>query len=279
MPMLRREFVRAASLSAIMGVMPCASFAELPQRPRQRLVFVILRGAMDGLSAVPPVGDPDYATLRRDLALASPGAPDGALLLDARFGLHPSLGAIHPLFGSGELLVVHAMASPYRERSHFDAQNLLENGTEHPHSMNTGWLNRMLGVLGGSQWSAMAIGDQIPLVLQGPAPVTNWKPQNDTGASASLLAAVGQMWATDAALASALERGINTSAEIQAALGNGMRGGDGRFAVLAEKAGYIMAPDNGPAIGVLEIDGWDMHVGQGSARGRLPTCSRALATD
>ena len=111
----------------------------------RRLVFVFLRGGLDGLSAVPAYGDPDFARRRGELAIAPPGDPNGALELDGTFGLHPLLPEMHKLYGAGELAVLHAVASPYRERSHFDAQNLLENGTAKPYGRDAGWLNVALG--------------------------------------------------------------------------------------------------------------------------------------
>ena len=112
-----------------------------------RLVVVILRGALDGLAAVPPYADPDYAGLHRELAIAAPGAADGALALNDTFGLHPSLSFLHERFAAGELVVFDAVASPYRDRSHFDGQNVLENGLTKPIGTADGWLNRALAAL------------------------------------------------------------------------------------------------------------------------------------
>jgi uncharacterized protein (DUF1501 family) len=112
-----------------------------------RLVVVVLRGALDGLAAVPPYGDRDYGELRRELAVAAPGTTDGALALDATFGLHPSLTFMHERYLGGELAVIHAVASPYRDRSHFDGQNVLENGLTQPVGTADGWLNRALASL------------------------------------------------------------------------------------------------------------------------------------
>ena len=108
-------------------------------------MFIFLRGGMDGLSAVPPYGDPQYAARRGALAVAAPGTPGGALDLDGHFGLSPYLAEMHKLYAARELAVLHAVASPYRERSHFDAQNLLENGTAKPFGRESGWLNVALG--------------------------------------------------------------------------------------------------------------------------------------
>ncbi len=133
-----------------------------------RLVVVVLRGALDGLAAVPPYGDRDYANLHRELAIASPGAADGALALDGTFGLHPSLGFLLDRYRAGELVVFHAVASPYRDRSHFDGQNVLENGLTQPIGTADGWFSRALASLpqrhGRQSEHAVAISQNVPLI-------------------------------------------------------------------------------------------------------------------
>ena len=129
-PLTRRGFLGAGGALAACALLPDALFAKTGGSAR--LVVVILRGAMDGLAAVPPHGDGDYAAMHRDLAIAPPGSVDGALALDSSFGLHPALGFFHERFVAGELVVFQAVASPYRDRSHFDGQNVLENGLAHP---------------------------------------------------------------------------------------------------------------------------------------------------
>ena len=136
-----------------------------------RLVVVILRGALDGLAAVPPHADPHYAELHRELAIAAPGAADGALELDGTFGLHPSFAFLHERYVAGELLVFQAVASPYRDRSHFDGQNVLENGLTKPLGSADGWLNRALAALprgaGNAGERAVALSQNVPLILRG----------------------------------------------------------------------------------------------------------------
>ena len=148
--MHRREFLNLSALAAG-GVLLTSrlAFARADARP-SRFVLVILRGAMDGLAAVPPYGDRDYAALRREFALRAPGEPGGALPLDGFFGLHPSLGFLQQCYTARELIVLHALASPYRERSHFDGQDVLENGSPRAHALQSGWLNRALSAAPGS---------------------------------------------------------------------------------------------------------------------------------
>jgi uncharacterized protein (DUF1501 family) len=126
----RRRFLAGAGVLAASAALPKVLFARTGGS--SRLVVVILRGALDGLAAVPPYGDPDYVALHRELSIAAPGSVDGALALDGTFGLHPSLVFMHERFAAGELVVFNAVASPYRDRSHFDGQNVLEKGSPSP---------------------------------------------------------------------------------------------------------------------------------------------------
>src|SRR5580692_11276681 len=179
--MKRREFLALSALTAGGAFLTRGlALAGVSER-KPRFVLVILRGALDGLAAVPPYADPDYAGLRRELAIAAPGAVDGALALDNTFGLHPSLEFLHERYLAGELVVFHAVASPYRDRSHFDGQNVLENGLTKPIGTADGWLNRALAALprgaGQPGERAVAISQNIPLILRGEAPVISKSPQ------------------------------------------------------------------------------------------------------
>src|SRR5579862_5127013 len=144
MDIRRRDFLSLSALAAGGAWLGSrTAFARgAPRAPR--LVLIIMRGAVDGLAAVPPYADRDYAALRGEFALRAPGDKNGALPLDGFFGLHPAFGFLGQSYAARELIVFHALASPYRERSHFDGQDVLENGGLHPHVLQTGWLNRAL---------------------------------------------------------------------------------------------------------------------------------------
>ncbi|HTE39933.1 MAG TPA: hypothetical protein VK629_03835, partial [Steroidobacteraceae bacterium] len=145
MTLSRRQFLNTAALTGLSLSMPRLLLANA--ETDARFVFVILRGALDGLAAVPPYADANYARARGQLTISSPSGAGGALKLDGMFSMHPSLSKLHARYTAGELAVIHAVASPYRERSHFDAQDLLENGTRQPHGANDGWLNRSIAAL------------------------------------------------------------------------------------------------------------------------------------
>src|ERR1700676_2012124 len=162
----RRRFLLGTAALAAGAALPEVLFAHTGGS--RRLVVVILRGALDGLAAVPPYADPAYAGLHRELAISAPGVADGALALDGTFGLHPSLAFLHERYLAGEVVVFNAVASPYRDRSHFDGQFVLENGLTKPIGTADGWLNRALAALPrGTQHSgerAVAIGQNVPLI-------------------------------------------------------------------------------------------------------------------
>src|SRR5215475_11730642 len=146
-----------------------------------RFFTIVLRGALDGLAAVAPVGDPDWISLRGNYALKLDGTTP-ALPLDGFFALNPAMPNLHRLYRAGEAIVVHAVASPYRERSHFDGQDVLASGLAGPGRAETGWLNRALSALEPGERAnprgrqPFAVGPITPLVVRGPAPVMSWVP-------------------------------------------------------------------------------------------------------
>ncbi|WP_029012042.1 DUF1501 domain-containing protein [Niveispirillum irakense] len=271
--MHRRQFLNAA-LAATGGLALAASpfrVAFADARTDHRLVLVVLRGAMDGLGAVAPYADPDYRTIRGGLALAEPGQPDGVLDLDGHFGLHPALAPIHGWWQEGGLLVAHAIATPYRERSHFDAQDLLESGGNKPGRIDSGWLNRALGRLdGGGRGLGLALGQGVPLVMRGTVPVASWAPSTLPEPTDDFLARVMNLYEDDAVLGPALNAGLGIADMAQQA--SGIMPGKPRAKdriLLATTAGRMLADPAGPRVAVMDIQGWDTHVGQGAAKGRL----------
>jgi len=212
----RREFLRAGAL-ALGGAFLTSRLAfARTGTSKSRFVFIVMRGALDGLAAAPPYGDPDYAGLRRELALKAPGSPGGALPLNGFFGLHPSLTFLHDSYAARELVVFHAMASPYRERSHFDGQDVLENGFSQAHAVQTGWLNRALASLqsghGQSKELGVALGQNVPLVMRGPASVTSWSPSKLAALDEDTLERITDLYAGDPLLASRLADALAANA-------------------------------------------------------------------
>ena len=251
-----------------------------------RLLVIVLRGALDGLAAVAPVGDRDWLALRGDKALTLEGKTPG-LALDKMFALNPAMPSLHRLYQAGAATIVHAAATAYRERSHFDGQDVLESGLARPGAVSTGWLNRALATLepagsanptSAKPRNAFAVGPIAPLVVRGPAPVLSWTPPRLPPASDDTLMRLLDLYRhTDPALARVLEERMGL-AEIARA--GGMEGGQQQrpvaaaqvrafFAESAGTAAKFMARPDGPRVGALAFDGWDTHANEGALDGRL----------
>jgi uncharacterized protein (DUF1501 family) len=187
--------------------------------------------------------------------------------LDGKFGLHPKLTELKSWYDRGELLVVHAVATPYRERSHFDGQDLLENGTAQPHAGNSGWLNRAIGLMGGGRRLGLALGPEVPLALRGETSVASWAPEKLPAAAPDFLNLVQAMYAKQPALDAVLRQAIDADRMASQAIGGNAGTGDLRLGnaarILAESGGKLLAQPNGPRIAVLELQGWDTHTNQG----------------
>ena len=272
----RRDFLTllAGSTGAFaLANLPGAVFAAVPGD--RRLVVVLLRGAMDGLAAVPPVGDRLYAEKRGSIALQPPGAAGGAIALDKYFALNPGLAALAPYYPKGELLIVHASGNGYHSRSHFDAQDLMETGLAEMHGQSDGWLNRALSLLQrGDTRLGLAVGGSVPLLLRGPVQVASWEPEGFQATDGDFIAALGPLYANDPLLGPALKEGIKAQSFSSAVLGDdtgkgGMGFGPNAFKPLAEAAGKLLAAPQGPRIAALDMGGWDTHVNQGAETGRL----------
>ena len=177
----RRSFLKGIGCSV--AAYPLATNVTFAAAPGEnRLVVIVMRGALDGLSAVAPYGDPAYRGLRPELAVSP---DDGGVDLDGRFALHPELAPLAPLWRAGELAFAHAVSTPYRDkRSHFDGQDLLENGGGDPSGSMTrsgdGWLNRALGHIPGSAArNAVAVGRERMILLDGPNDALSWAPDSN----------------------------------------------------------------------------------------------------
>lgn len=248
----RRHWLKQATFAAAASVFaPRMLFARA--ETDRRFVFIIQRGAADGLNIVIPYADPAYAPLRRDLAIAA----DPATRLDGTFALHPSLAATGQLYRSGQALFVHAVASPYRERSHFDGQNVLESGGSRPYQRKDGWLNRLLGMLPGRQDAeAIALAPTVPLALRGNGRVASYAPSSLPQPSDDLLLRVQQLYEPDAQLHALWEAAMETR---EMAGNTRARQNPAELGRLA--AGFLGRPD-GPRVAMIETSGWDTHAGQ-----------------
>jgi uncharacterized protein (DUF1501 family) len=277
--MRRREFINLGALAAggaLIG--PRLSLANAGGSRRARFVLVIMRGALDGLAAVPPYGDRDYARLRGEFALRAPGDPKGALPLDGLFGLHPSLAFMRQSYTARELVVFHAVASPYRERSHFDGQDVLENGTTLAHASQSGWLNRALAQLPGQRRreAGVALGQNVPLVMRGPAEVASWSPSRLAGLDDDTLARITDLYSHDPVLSVRLADALMADSMVaaNAAAAPAMASASAQpppqqYAEIVRAAAGFLRQDDGAQVAVFDTTGWDTHANEGGAEGQL----------
>ena len=263
----------------LVGGASFAAWAYLPKFARAaggrdpRLVVVILRGALDGLATVAPVGDPDYAALHGSIALTSDG-PHAASMLDSFFALHPSMPEFARMYRDKQAAIIHAVSTPYRDRSHFDGQDVLESGFPGPSRVQSGWLNRTLETLprGEHVMSALAVGPTTPLVLRGAAPTVGWAPVAVPQADDDTAARLVELYRhRDAPLASALSQGLQLEKVAAGTQTEDMRPKPGvnNMRVVARGAAKLMTADDGPRIAALAFDGWDTHANEGGPVGRL----------
>jgi uncharacterized protein (DUF1501 family) len=287
----RRELLGGAGMLFAWPFLPKLARAE-GRDPR--MLTIILRGALDGLAAVAPVGDPDWVKLRGDKALVLDGKTP-ALPLDDFFALNPAMPNLLRMYKRGHATVVHAAATSYRERSHFDGQDVLESGLPNPGRADTGWLNRALGGLEAEarvrrDGRAFAVGPVTPLVVRGPTPVMSWTPTRIQPASEDTMARLIDLYHhTDLELGRALEGRRDLAALARSGDATVMDPTDGRqlpqgfaaqvqafFADAAGTAAKFLARPDGPRIGALAFNGWDTHVDEGADSGRLATLLGAL---
>jgi uncharacterized protein (DUF1501 family) len=272
--MNRREFLQSTALALSAGMTSRLVWAA--SAPMQsRFVLVILRGALDGLAAVPAYGDGNYAAKRGALAITAPSHK-----LDGLFALHPSFKHLYDYYRSKQLIVFHAVASPYRERSHFDGQDCLENGTGTT-SVRDGWLNRALQVMPAARVHesaelALAVSQNVPLVLRGDARVNSWAPSRLPETDADTLERLADLYSADPYFAQRLQAALNTNQMAQTDMMNPARDPLGQFAQITASAGRLLAVENGARIAVIEATGWDTHANQGAEQGQLANRLRAL---
>ena len=274
----RRLFLASAGAFVAWASLPKSAYAGTRD---PRFLTVILRGAMDGLAVVPPIGDPDYAALRGPLAIGAAGLEE-TLPLDGFFGLNNAMPGLHAMYRDGDALIVHAAGSPYRDRSHFDGQDVLESGMAGPKASDSGWMNRVAEAIpvgeGVRPISGLAATPTVPLILRGAAPTLTWTPPQLQPASMDTTERLLALYThQDPEMAQVFMAGIQTdrlagSADAQT------RGGDlaASFREIATGSARLLTEEDGPRIAALSYDGWDTHTNEGAESGRLANLLAAL---
>jgi len=252
----RRAFLSGV---AALAAAPRVVFAEAALPTERRFVFIIQRGAADGLNTVIPYADPAYAELRGTLAIE----PESAIKLDGSFALHPALANMGALYQAGQAGFFHAVASPYRERSHFDGQNILETGGSAPYALKDGWMNRLAGLVSPRGKGAIAFAPTVPQALRGTLAVSSYAPSGLPEPNEDLMNRVAQLYARDPQL-----HALWSAAQDARGMTGGMDGrrGGQKPEETGRMAANFLGRADGPRIAMIETGGWDTHSGQ---NGRL----------
>ena len=246
----RRQLLSAAALGAgALFVAPGLALATVATD--RRFVFIIQRGAADGLDIVRPTGDPAFAALRAGLVGETPGTK-----LDTLFTLHPALVEVGRMYAQRQALFVHAVASPYRDRSHFDGQNVLETGGAQPYAVRDGWLNRLVVMLPRSREQAIAIASTVPTTLRGDVQVASFAPSPLPHAADDLMTRVTALYDADPQLHPIWSAALETKG-----LAAGVGASQDPASLGRLTASFLTKPD-GPRIAMLETLGWDTHNAQ-----------------
>lgn len=293
--MKRRNFLNAASLAAGSMLLPVGCNSWVAQQAnaanRKRLVVIFLRGAVDGLNVVIPHQAAEYYEARPTIAIPYPQEPNGALNLDDYFGLHPKLQELMPLWQRKQLAFVHSSGSPVLERSHFQAQDYLENGTPGIKNTKDGWMNRLLGQLPQDQLTqAINVGVTTPYILQGQMAIASLKPGKHSAAPIPtdrpvFQEAFSQLYSGSDSLSKAYQDGRKAreiilkeiSQEMQLASRGAQNVHD--FVDDAAEVAKLMVGNSQTQLAFMEVAGWDSHVNQNSLLDRLLTpLGRGLAT-
>jgi uncharacterized protein (DUF1501 family) len=261
----RRSFIAAGGAAGALASLALPKMAFARANTQRRLVFIIQRGAADGLSIVAPTGDPSFAGIRGDFAQESAGGAK----LDSFFTLHPALAETANLYAAKQALFVHAVASPYRDRSHFDGQNVLETGGSAAYRLKDGWLNRLLGLVPADEARALALSSTVPMALRGRHEVSSYANSQLPSPSDDLLARVAALYQGDQQLHELWSAAMDTRMKA----GGTMQAGGGQKGAATGALAAKMLLGDGARIAMIETNGWDTHSGQ---RGRLNAQLREL---
>ena len=288
--MKRRDFIQLAALSGAI-LLPLGRNAWAASVPdsavtQRKLIVIMLRGAVDGLSVVAPYGDTEYYRLRPNIAVPRPGQENGAIDLDGYFGLNPALTSLQPLWRQGKLAFVHASGSPDLTRSHFDAQDYLESGTPGRKATQDGWMNRLLGQLPGpiTPTRAVSVGPVMPRILSGSIEASNIA-SGAAGSRPTLLdrpkigKAFDQLYSGDDKYSKTFQQAQETHKEVMNSMDNEiqaeMQAANGGaplpngFPDDAERLARLMRNDPNVQFAFLALGGWDTHANQGTVQGQL----------
>ena len=285
--MNRRDFLIDAGIFTVsaltaIGTHACiARSATYDSSNQKRLIVIFLRGAVDGLNVVVPYSETAYYQARPKIAIPQPSQQGGVLDLDGRFGLHPALAPLMPLWKQGTLAFVHACGSPDPTRSHFDAQYYMESGTPDVKNTSDGWMNRLLSILSGhSPIQAVSLGATTPHIFSGPMPVANLESGRNADKPLPLdrpqvAEAFDKLYSGKDDLSQTYQEGrmarqaLKNDLDAEMKMANNGAPLPSGFARDAQRLAQLMVRDPRIELAFMDLGGWDTHVNQGSSTGQL----------
>ena len=248
--MERRNFLKGTLGTLYMMATPNMALPDT-KITEKRLLIVLLRGGMDGLASIPPIGDKNLSKIRKDILV------NGADDLDGFFGINPGLKFLGSEYHQGKAAFVHATSFPYTGRSHFDGQNIMETGGEQAYALTSGWVGRAMNAAG---YSSLSVSLPIPIILRGNELNSNYFPTNFRKVNPAVYNDVQQMWKEDPQLSGLIEPMMAREIDLFGA-------GRGKTRELVSFAAKEMHKPNGPRVGLLEFEGFDTHALQGNEQG------------
>jgi len=275
MPLSRRKLLKTTAAGAAWAMLPTTATASAAGSNDPRLLVIVLRGALDGLATVPPMGDPHYSSLREGFGLEA----TAVLPLDGFFALNANMPNLARLYAQGDAALIHASATSYRSRSHFDGQDILESGLDRAGG-SSGWLNRATQLLSSHSRArppgAVSIGYASPLIMQGDAPVLTWSPQFYPHPDSDTLDRILALYADrDPKMAEMLRNGISNGANANDERFQ-LRNANKLFLKEIEQTVTFFSDTEGPRIAALSSDGWDTHAAQNPVKGKLANKLKVL---
>lgn len=244
--MNRRQLLKGAAASLVF--LHSGAYAATKSGPKKNIIWVMLRGGMDSLHSVVPAFDPDLMKHRGPLIEP---IKDSLLPLERGFGLHPSFKHLHKMYMQGEMSAVVAAATPYRKRSHFDAQDLLETG-KRKIDHDSGWLGRALELY---QNDGIAISRSVPITLRGASNARTWYPSKFSDVEDDTITRLMALYEEDEVLSTRLQEALQTN-EMVGGMEQPKRS---KFRELAQSCAKLMRDKDGPSCAMLEMGGWDTH--------------------
>ena len=243
----RREFLKASGASLFLAGIPLPGFTK--DKPPGTISVILLEGGMDGLTAVPPFGDPNLSKMRRGLT------PEDYLKLNSFFGLHPSFKYFAGLMAKNNASIVHATNFPYTKRSHFEGQNLMQGGGLNPFSETSGWLGRALDL---ARTPGRSMSLDMPLVLRGMSDNDNFYPANIRSSSNLMTKLIDSISMSYGKEGSEVFKKVSKKSTQKDSIV------PRNPASLAKYAGIAMSQEGGPLSSVIKVDQFDTHASQGS---------------